>query len=49
MNKNEKSEIISEIRKLIDNASAVYLTNYSGIPVSEITTLRNELEIILQE
>jgi len=43
MNKNEKSEIISEIRKLIDNASAVYLTNYSGIPVSEITTLRNEL------
>jgi len=43
MNKNEKSEIISDIRKLIDKASAVYLTNYSGIPVSEITTLRNEL------
>src|SRR3989304_7626290 len=43
MNKNEKSEIISEIRVLIDGSSALYLTNYSGIPVSEITTLRNEL------
>ena len=43
MNKNEKSEIISEVRELIDGASALYLTNYSGIPVSEITTIRNEL------
>lgn len=43
MNKNEKSEIISEVRKLIDGSSALYLTNYSGIPVSEITMLRNEL------
>ena len=43
MNKNEKSEIISEARKLIDGSSALYLTNYSGIPVSEITALRNEL------
>lgn len=43
MNKNEKSEIISEVRKLIDGSSALYLTNYSGIPVSEITALRNEL------
>lgn len=43
MNKTEKSEIISEVRKLLDDASALYLTNYSGIPVSEITVLRNEL------
>lgn len=43
MNKNEKSEVISEVRKLIDESSALYLTNYSGIPVSEITVLRNEL------
>ena len=43
MNKNEKSEIISEVRELIDGSSALYLNNYSGIPVSEITTLRNEL------
>lgn len=43
MNKNEKSEIISEVRKLIDDSSALYLTNYSGISVAEITTLRNEL------
>lgn len=43
MNKNEKSEVISEVRKLIDDSSALYLTNYSGISVAEITTLRNEL------
>lgn len=43
MNKNEKSEVISEVRKLIDGSSALYLTNYSGISVAEITTLRNEL------
>ncbi len=43
MNKNEKSEIISEVRELLDGSSALYLTNYSGIPVSEITVLRNEL------
>lgn len=43
MNKNEKSEVISEVRELIDGSSALYLTNYSGITVSEITALRNEL------
>lgn len=43
MNKNEKSEIISEVRVLIDGASALYLTNFSGISVSEISHLRNEL------
>lgn len=43
MNKNEKFEVISEVRKLIDDSSALYLTNYSGISVAEITTLRNEL------
>lgn len=43
MNKNDKSEIISEVRGLIEGSTALYLTNYSGIPVSEITTLRNEL------
>lgn len=43
MNKNEKSKIISEVRVLIDGATALYLTNFSGISVSEITNLRNEL------
>ena len=43
MNKNEKSEMISEVRELIDGSSGLYLTDYNGIPVSEITTLRNEL------
>lgn len=43
MNKNEKSEIVSEVRELIDGSSGLYLTDYKGISVSEITTLRNEL------
>jgi len=41
MNKNEKSEIITEVKELLDNASAVYLTDYSGINVEDISELRN--------
>lgn len=42
MNKNEKAEIISEVREMIDNSSAVYLTDYTGISVEEIGNIRNE-------
>lgn len=42
MNKTEKSEIISEIKEMINNASAVYLTDYSGITVEDINQIRNE-------
>ncbi len=31
MNKNEKAEIISEVKEMIENSSAVYLTDFSGI------------------
>ncbi|MDY0082213.1 MAG: 50S ribosomal protein L10 [Ignavibacteriaceae bacterium] len=42
MNKNEKAEIIAEAKELIQNSSAVFLTDYSSINVSDITELRNQ-------
>ncbi|MCW9065022.1 MAG: 50S ribosomal protein L10 [Ignavibacteriaceae bacterium] len=42
MNRNEKSEIISEIKELLDGSSAVYLTDYHGINVEDISSLRNQ-------
>ena len=42
MNKNEKSEIISEVKEMIQNSSAVYLTDYTGINVADISTIRND-------
>ena len=42
MNKNEKAELIAEAKELIQNASAVYLTDYSKINVSDISEIRNQ-------
>ena len=42
MNKNEKEEIISQVKEMIDNSTAVYLTDYSGITVGDISNIRNE-------
>lgn len=42
MNKNEKAEVISEIREVIDNSSAIFLTDYSGINVADISDIRNQ-------
>lgn len=42
MNKNEKAEIISEIKEVIEKSSALYLADYSGINVSDISQLRNQ-------
>jgi large subunit ribosomal protein L10 len=42
MNRNEKAEIISEIKELLDSSSGVYLTDYNGINVEDITDLRNQ-------
>jgi len=42
MNRNEKSEIISEIKELLESSSAVYLTDYHGINVEDISSLRNQ-------
>jgi large subunit ribosomal protein L10 len=42
MDRNEKAEIISEIKELLDSSSGVYLTDYNGINVEDITDLRNQ-------
>lgn len=42
MNKNEKTELIAEAKELIQKASAVYLTDYSKINVSDISEIRNQ-------
>ena len=31
MNRNEKSEIISEIKELLESSTAIYLTDFGGI------------------
>ena len=42
MNRNEKSELISEIKELLESSTAVYLTDYHGINVEDISSLRNQ-------
>jgi large subunit ribosomal protein L10 len=42
MNRNEKSEIISEIKELFESSTAIYLTDYSGINVEDVSELRNQ-------
>jgi large subunit ribosomal protein L10 len=42
MNKTEKADIVSQVKEMIDNSSAVYLTDYSGITVEDINGIRNE-------
>lgn len=42
MNKNEKNEIVSEVKEMIENSAALYLTDYAGISVTDINSIRNE-------
>ena len=42
MNRTEKTEMISEVRELLENSNAVYLADYTGINVEDISNLRNE-------
>ncbi len=42
MNKNEKPEIVSEIKEMIEKSTAVYLADYSGITVEDINGIRNQ-------
>jgi len=42
MNKNEKDEIVSKVKEMINSASAVYLTDYTGISVEDINDIRNK-------
>lgn len=42
MNKNQKSDMVAELKDIIDNSSAVYLTDYTGISVAQINNIRND-------
>ncbi len=42
MNKNEKSEIIAEAKELIEKSTAVYVADYSGVNVADISELRTQ-------
>ena len=42
MNRDEKTEIVSEVKELLENSTAIYLTDYSGINVEDISDLRNQ-------
>lgn len=40
MNRKEKSDIVSEVKEMIDNSTGIFLTNYSGNNVEDISDLR---------
>jgi large subunit ribosomal protein L10 len=42
MDKTEKNEMISQIKDLINNSSAIYLVDYSKVNVEDINRIRNE-------
>jgi large subunit ribosomal protein L10 len=42
MKKSEKTEKIAEVVKLLQGSSAVYVADYSGINVENISNIRNE-------
>ena len=42
MDKSEKNEIISQIKDLINNSSAIYVVDYNGVNVEDINQLRKE-------
>jgi large subunit ribosomal protein L10 len=42
MNRNEKPNIVSTVKEMMENASAVFLTDYNGVNVEDINDLRNQ-------
>jgi large subunit ribosomal protein L10 len=42
MNKTEKTEVVSSVKEMIENSSAIYLADYSGINVEDISKIRND-------
>lgn len=42
MNRTEKDEMVAEIAEKLDKSSAIYLTDYSGINVEDISNIRRE-------
>jgi len=42
MNRNEKSDVVSEVTETIQKSTAIFLTDYSGVNVADINDIRNE-------
>ena len=42
MNRNEKSDVVSIVTETIQKSTAVFLTDYSGVNVADISDIRNE-------
>lgn len=42
MKKEEKVEIIEEIKELVKNSNAMFLVNYSGVNVADINKIRSD-------
>ena len=42
MNRNEKSQNVSKVKEMMENASAIFLTDYNGVNVEDINDLRNQ-------
>lgn len=42
MNRNEKTDVVSEVKEMMEKSSAVFLTDYSGVNVADINEIRNQ-------
>ncbi len=43
MNKQEKAQIVTEIKEKLDKASSIYLTDFTGLTVEQTNEFRTEL------
>jgi len=43
MNKQDKEQSVSEIKKMLDKASSIYFTDFTGLTVAETNSFRDEL------
>ncbi|MBZ0201263.1 MAG: 50S ribosomal protein L10 [Ignavibacteriaceae bacterium] len=42
MNKKEKADIVEEVKEMLNSTSALYVTDYTGISVTDISNIRSE-------
>ena len=42
MNRNEKTDVVSEVKETIEKSTAIFLTDYSGVNVEDINDIRNQ-------
>lgn len=42
MNRNEKTDVVSKVKEMMQNSTAIFLTDYSGVNVADINDIRNQ-------